>query len=223
MFGMGLCIAVASVLSLEGQEHARYREFQLGSNLASIVKLTGAFPSDAKTIHQRPAVMENLEWRPRRFSGGSQPDPVQQMVFSFYDDQLFRIVVEYDRNRTEGLTEADLVSAISETYGPSSKPMPTKNRGPEFPEEWNAALPLARWGDAEYSVTLLRRSYSATFMLAVAHTRLETLARTAEAEAVRLDAREAPQREVARQKQEAEDARAAQEKAKLVNKPAFRP
>ena len=53
--------------------------------------------------------------------------------------------------------------------------------------------------------------------------RLEALARTADAEAIRLDEREAPGRELARQKKETEDARASEEKARLANKPAFRP
>jgi hypothetical protein len=38
-----------------------------------------------------------------------------------------------------------------------------------------------------------------------------------------MDEREAPQREIARQKKETEDARTSQEKARLANKAAFRP
>jgi hypothetical protein len=38
-----------------------------------------------------------------------------------------------------------------------------------------------------------------------------------------LDDREAPQREIARQKKETEDARASQEKSRVANKAAFRP
>ena len=48
-------------------------------------------------------------------------------------------------------------------------------------------------------------------------TRFEGHAQTAGAEAARLEAREAPQREVAPRKQEAEDSRVAQKKARLVN------
>jgi hypothetical protein len=53
--------------------------------------------------------------------------------------------------------------------------------------------------------------------------RLEALARTAAAQAIRLDEHEAPQREIARQKKEVEDARLSQEKARITNKAAFRP
>jgi hypothetical protein len=61
------------------------------------------------------------------------------------------------------------------------------------------------------------------FRLIVTLPRLETLARTATTEAVRLDLREAPQRASDRQKQDAEDVRVAQEKARIANKAAFRP
>jgi len=54
-------------------------------------------------------------------------------------------------------------------------------------------------------------------------TRLDALARSADAEAMRLDESEAPLREIARQKQEAETTRASQEKARVTNKATFRP
>ena len=53
--------------------------------------------------------------------------------------------------------------------------------------------------------------------------RLDTLARTAEAQALRLDERDAPTREIARQKKAADDTRASHEKARLANKAGFRP
>jgi hypothetical protein len=70
---------------------------------------------------------------------------------------------------------------------------------------------------------VLYRSYSSNFRIIVASPRLEALARTAGIEAIRLDDREAPKREVARQKKETDDLRASQEKARLANKAAFRP
>jgi hypothetical protein len=59
--------------------------------------------------------------------------------------------------------------------------------------------------------------------LIVTSTRLTARARMAEAEAARLDERQAPQRERARQKKEAADAHAAREKARLANKATFIP
>jgi hypothetical protein len=52
---------------------------------------------------------------------------------------------------------------------------------------------------------------------------LKPRARTAMEEALRLDAQEAPQRELDQQKKEAADAGVASQKARAVNKAAFRP
>ena len=67
-------------------------------------------------------MLQELEWRPQYFRGVPQPiDAVSRITFGFYDDQLFRIVVDYDRLRTEGMTEADMVGAISAMDGPPSR------------------------------------------------------------------------------------------------------
>jgi len=54
-------------------------------------------------------------------------------------------------------------------------------------------------------------------------TAVDALARTVSAEAIRLDQKEAPQRELDRQKQATETLRLAGEKARVVNKPVFKP
>ena len=56
-------------------------------------------------------------------------DPVQHIVFSFYADQLFKLVVDDDRDRTEGMTDADMVEAISTRYGSPVTPLPRPSRG----------------------------------------------------------------------------------------------
>jgi hypothetical protein len=218
------CMMVFCALAADAQEPVRYREFVMGSDLASVAKVAGATPTGAKVIHTRPAVMQELEWRPRYYSAGTAPrtDPVDVMLFKFYDNQLFMVVADYDRRRTEGMSGEDMIAAISETYGPISQ-VPSRTLGTPTVQYGFPDTPLAVWGTSEYSVTLLRVAYPAAFRLVVAHTRLENLARTATAAAVRQDADEAPQRELARQKREAADAAAAQEKAKAENKAQFRP
>ena len=42
---------------------------------------------------------------------------MHDVQFSFYDDQLYQVVVSYDRERMEGLTDADVVESLSATYG----------------------------------------------------------------------------------------------------------
>ena len=210
---------------LFGQSRPGYREFQLGGDLASVSALAGVAVSETKTIHQRPALIQDLQWRPPYAATGPtapSPDPVQQIVFSFYNDQLFRLVIDYDRDRTEGMTDADMIEAISSAYG-STSTMPQKSRvaGSQVAEESGARV--ARWGNADYSVVLYRSSYASGFRMIVTSVRLDALARTAEAKAARLDERDAPRREIARQKKEQDDTRAAQEKARLANKAGFRP
>jgi hypothetical protein len=96
-------------------------------------------------------------------------------------------------------------------------------RGAASRIEEESGTPIARWGGAEYAVVLYRAAYASGFRIIVTSPRLEALARTAAAAAMRLDEREAPQREIARQKKEAEDTRASHAKARLANKAAFRP
>jgi len=211
---------------VDGETLAQYRNFELGVNVAGVSALTGLATSDAKALHQRPALLQELEWRPSHWLSGtalSSTDPVQQIGFSFYNDRLFRIVVDYDRDRTEGMTDADMVEAISEVYGVPA----TRAAGPARVAsrvETESGSPVARWGDAAHSVVLYRTSsYRGGFRLIVTDPALDDLARKATVQAMRLDDQEAPKREVARLKKEQDDGRAAAEKSRLANKKGFRP
>jgi hypothetical protein len=225
----GWCAACALILStgaLQSQDRSRYRDYQLGGGLSSISAISGVAASEARTIHLRPALMQELQWQ-RPYSSSQTTaagtEAVKQIVFSFYNDQLSRMVVDYDYDRTAGMTNADMIDALSVEYGPRLAPDVKVGRAESSRIEDESGTPVARWGDADYSVVLYRSSYRSGLRIIVASPRLEALARTADAEAVRLDEREAPEREIARQKQETEDTRASEEKARLANKPAFRP
>jgi hypothetical protein len=217
---------VCSTHALEGQGPSQYRDFALGSDLASVSDLVGVSASKAKTIHQRPEVLQDLEWRPSRWNGGStaaSTDPVEQIVFSFYNDQLFRVVVDYAHDRTEGMTDADMIEAISAVYGTPVKRTAGAVRVASQIEV-ESGLPVTRWGDAQHAVVLYRTSsYRETFRLIVTEPALDDLARTATIRAMRLDEQDAPRREIARQKKERDDSRAAAEKARIANKGGFRP
>ena len=217
------CLVILSAQLLDAQDRMRYREFQLGSDVATVTKLIGAASSDIKLVHQRPAVMQDLEWRPRYSrSADAQTDPVDLILLRFIDDQLFRVVVDYGRARIAGMTEADMIEVIAETYGPASNVLATSRRVPTL--EYGALdAPVAIWADDDSSITLFRVAYPASFRLVVSLTRLDALARTATDEAVRLDKSEAPQREIARRKKESDEALAALNKAKTENKAVFRP
>ena len=200
-----------------------YRGFQFGETLKAVAKQAGLDVSEAKLIHARPAVIQELEW-PIWFASGSssQTDPVKTILFSFYNGELFRILVVYDRAETQGLTAEDLTDAISAQYGTATKPANIEIVFSSTQVYNDSEVIIARWEDPQYSFNLFRSSFQPTFGMIAFSKRLDALARTATAEAIRLDAAEAPQREIQRQNQENEKNRQSLEKARQVNKSKFR-
>jgi hypothetical protein len=57
-----LQVDAVSVSSIEAQDLSRYRKFQLGMNVLAVAKQAHVEPSEARVIHQRPAVIQELEW-----------------------------------------------------------------------------------------------------------------------------------------------------------------
>ena len=217
--GIGVLGVLLFASTMEAQTPAHYRDFQLGGTLASVSALTAVAASEVKTLHSRPAILQELQWR-RPYAAA---DPVQQIAFRFYNDQLSRVVIDYDRNRTEGMTDADMVEAISTMYGTIVKPPLKATRAPLVTPDEESGLRVAGWGDAEYTAVLYRSPYASGFRMVVTSVRLNALARTAQAQAIRLDERDAPQRERVRQKKAEDEARASNEKARLANKATFKP
>lgn len=200
---------------------SRYRDFQLGTDLPTVARQVGASASQAKTIHRRPALIQELQWRPQPLGPSSKTEAAQEVVFSFYNGELFQISINYDRHETEGLTTGDMIEAISATYGIAGKPTAPANAVPAGfgdPEE-----AVAHWQDPQYSFDLIRFAYGPSFRLIGVLKRLEAPVQSAIAEAKRLDDQEAPQRDAARIADAKETEMARLEKARLVNKPKFRP
>ena len=221
-----LVIAVSLILSgqmASAQDMSRYRVYALESSVDSVIAASGARSADVKRLHERPATIQELQWRaPYVGSGDTLADPVREIAFTFYNDALYQVVVNYDRDRTEGLTDNDIIESISAAYGvPALATARTRTRPPAeaFPE----GIVLARWETAESLVTLIRGSYTPEFQLTLISKPLSTRARSAIREAVRLDAIEAPRREAEQRKKEAGDASAARDKTRITNKAAFRP
>jgi DNA/RNA-binding domain of Phe-tRNA-synthetase-like protein len=82
---------------------------------------------------------------------------------------------------------------------------------------------IARWEDPLYRFDLTRSSYRPSFTLTAIEKKLDATAQAAILESKRLDDQEAPQRDAARAASEEEAAQAKLDKARLVNKPNFRP
>lgn len=219
---VSLSWAVLACPMLSAGDLSGYRSFRIGADLATVAAQARMDPSQAKVIHRRPALIQELVWRPQPFGPSAQAEAVSEVVLSFYNDELYRLVVNYDRYKTEGLTAEDLIEAISAMYGTADKTaaqiiLPSLYGNTETLEV------LARWEDTERSFSLVRFSHQSSFTLVAVSKRLDTLARAAVIEAVRLDAEEAPQREIELQKKQEEENRAQQDKARRANRPSFRP
>ena len=210
-----------------GQSLSQYRNFALGSDVASVSALASVDPAEAKTIHQRPAVLQDLQWRPSRWVTGSiasTVDPVEQIRFSFYNDQLFRVVVDYGQERTQGMTDADMIEGISSIYGPTLPRCIARRRSSSVAAGNRVRIVGGALGDSEHRVALYRSLFLRhPYRLIVTDARLDDLARKAEAQAGRLDNQEAPAREIARQKKEREDVRVAAAKAREQTRARFVP
>jgi hypothetical protein len=217
---------MVSTVHIDAQSRADYRDFTLGSPLTRIVEQLALAAPDVTLVHQRPALLQDLQWR-TPYAPGHTIDPpkdaVQQIVFSFYENQLFRIAIEYDRNQTDGMTDADMIAALSARYGSPLTPSKSLNVSTSAQASGEWSIPIAQWTDADVAVVLARRAFTAGFQVVVSSVRLDALARIAAAESIRLDRDEAPARELARRKSDEDAARLTQEKVRATNTAAFRP
>jgi hypothetical protein len=222
-FGGLLQLVPVSAAALGVPDLSRYRGFQFGERLPAVAKQAGLDVSQAKVIHERPALIQELEWPIWLASSSSSPqDPVRTILFSFYNGELFRVLVSYDRDETKGLTTEDLTEAISAQYGTATKPANIEIVFSSTQVYNDSEAIIASWADSQYSFNLYRSSYQPTFGMIAFSKGLDALARTATAEAIRLDAVEAPQQEIQRQNQEDEKNRESLERARQVNKSKFR-
>jgi hypothetical protein len=203
------------------QDLAKYRDFQFGMSLESVAKQIHMNASSAKITHQRPALIQTLQWD--QYSDLSVKDrSLRSIRFDFYNDELSKMVVTYDPAGTEGLTTDDMIEAISAIYGPAANPKTTIAVS-AFSQYEDTQKVLACWEDAKYSYNLYRSPYGNTFGLIAISKKLDLLANDSSREADRLDKLEAPGKELARQVKQEEDKRVAQEKARLISKPTFHP
>lgn len=226
-----ICVRVLAIAALAtvlgphtafSQNLARYREHTLDTTLAAVLRISGARQADVRTLHDRPVVIQELEWRaPYIASGTLNADPVRHVLFTFYDGRLYRVAVSYDRERMEGLTNSDLIESISAAYDAVPMHSGTTDRRPaDLPSDTTV---VARWEDGTSIVSLVQAGYSREYQLVLMSKELGTLAQNAIKEAARLDTKEAPQRELDRLRKERSDAVTSREKARVLNKAAFKP
>ena len=197
----------------------KYRTFTLGTSLAGVLKHTGQRLDDAKLVHGNPALIQELTWSPSSSFGPSRAfEGVEQILFSFYNGELYKISVEYDRASTEGLTAEDMVRSISKTYGPATSIAPKTDSAASDRYELRQKN-VASWEDAQYSFNLVRSTFTDRFELIIYSKQVNAAAELATAEAIKLEEQEGPKREAARQKKDADDLALTRQK----NQKTFRP
>jgi hypothetical protein len=208
-------LLVAPMLRAQAPDLSKYRAFSLGTDLATVLKHTDQKSANVKVIHGRPELIQELTWWPPNVPGASfQADTVEQILFSFYDGELYKISVAYDRASTEGLTAEDRVNSISAKYGP-----PTYVALAIDSSTNERQKPVASWEDAQYSFNLVRSSFTDGFELVIYSKRVNAETELAATGAVKLEEQQAPQREADRQKKETSDLEMTRQK----NQKSFRP
>lgn len=212
-----LCFVVLLLTAplLRGQDLSKYRHFTFGMSLTRVLERTDQKMGDVKVIHSRPALIQELTWWPASLPGPPlRPDAIEQMLFSFYNDELYKMSVTYDRSLTEGLTADDMVKSISAKYGPATYVALAIDFTANERQQ-----PVASWEDSQYSFNLVRSSFTGGFQLVIYSKKVNTEAELALAEAVNLDKQEGPQREAERLKKETDDLAV----TRLKNQMSFRP
>src|SRR5712675_3427921 len=164
-----LCLVILLLVAplLRAQDLSKYRHFTLGMNLTNLLERTEQKLTDVKTIHGRPALIQELTWWPPNVPGTSvRSDGVEQILFSFYNAELYKISVTYDRTSTEGLTAEDMVKSISAKYGPATSVVPDVDSATNNRYDVKQKL-VASWEDSQYSFNLVRSSFSGSFELLI--------------------------------------------------------
>ena len=216
-----LCFVVLLLFAplLCAQDLSKYRHFTLGMSLTKVLERTEQRAADVKVVHDRPALIQEVTWWPPNISETSlRSDGVEQILFSFYNGELYKISVTYNPSFTEGLTEGDMVKSISAKYGPATIVPPEIGSGVDTAYD-TQQKPVASWEDGQYALKLVRSFFSDVFGLVVFSKWANAQAELAIAEAVKLDEQEGPKREAERRKKQTDDLEMARQK----NQKSFRP
>jgi len=197
---------------------ANYRGVTLGDSVQVVVTRLQMTPSDVKVLYERPTLVQEITWRPNRFRGTSvETDPLAAMVLTFNLGRLARIVAVYDRERTQGLTNADLLEAFSAIYGLSMLPATSIGTMATDPET------IGSWSDPDTLMLLSRERAPSRIGLTITSIAADLAMQKAIVDGGLLDVSEAPAKDVARRALESTALAARDEKIRQDNKAAFKP
>jgi hypothetical protein len=204
---------------LHAQDYSNYRGFTLGASLTAVLKQTDQKLADVNVIHGGPSLFQEVTWWPPNVPGPSyRTDSVEQIHFSFHNGSLYKMSVSYDQSSTEGLTAGDMMKSISAKYGPVTGVAPVVDPASNADYDGKGRL-VASWENSQYSLNLVRSSFSDRFGLIIYSKQANAEAELAIAEAVLLEKQNGPRRAAEREKKQSDDLELAREK----NQKTFRP
>jgi hypothetical protein len=204
---------------LRPQDYSTYRGFAVGASLTAVLKQTDQKLADVNVTHSGPSLFQEVTWWPPNVPGPSyRTDSVEQILFSFHDGSLYKMSVTYDQGSTEGLTAGDMMKSISEKYGPATGVAPVVDSASKADYDGKGRL-VASWENSQYSLNLVRSSFSDRFGLVIYSKQANAEAELAIAEALLLEKQNGPKRAAEREKKQSDDLEAAREK----NQKTFRP
>jgi hypothetical protein len=200
---------------------SHYRGVTLGDSVEKVAEQLKVTGSAIKVVHERPTLVQQMTWRPSRYISGSslEPDPLAEMVLTFHLGRLARIAVAYDRERTAGLTDEDLLEVFQGMYG-SPLLQSTARLTPALSSDSQVS---ASWRDAESLLLLRRERYPSRVGMTSTSIASDLAMQEAITDGERLDANEAPARDVARRAAEATALQTRDDKVRRDNKAAFKP
>ena len=187
----------ATITVAQGRSH--YRTYAMGDSLQAISHQIGQPVMDVTATPAVAGAVQELRWHARYVRHGGAPagDPVDRLVFSFYEHRLFRIVIDYAPDRTEGMTEADMVAAVSALYGSPRRRTLGTTEEPQAPARPVETV-IAQWISGDQSVVLLALQGRTAFRVIVVSSGLQTLARASGAREAPTDRPDWPSIEAAR-------------------------
>jgi hypothetical protein len=219
---VALAVAFIVLLSIpmhSDGEWSRYRVVTLGDSVATTIARLEIVEPTVKVLYERPSLIQELTWRPHRFISGASvsPDPLGDLVLTFMEGKLVRITATYERDRTEGLSDADFLDLLGATYGLPR--LPTRATGAV---RFEPRRTIANWGDDDALVRLWSEDHPRRVGLTITSP-ADIAMQAAIANGIIVERDAAPARELARQAAAAAAVKERDAKTRLVNKANFKP
>jgi hypothetical protein len=218
-------VALATPVSAAESVYANYRGAILGDSVSAVVSHFKMTLADVATVHERPTLVQRITWRPHRFMADTVTMPVtlDEMEFTFHRDRLVRIVVTYDAERTDGLTDTDLREAFALTYGAPVLSATNRVAAPEIGRPHALADVVGQWGDDSTLVLLSRLLYPRRVVLTITSIADDKAMQSAVTAGVSLDQQEAQSQDLVQRLLDATTVQERSEKARRRNKARFTP